>query len=144
MSTDGLNALFKGCLARFVSIPALVAVGRKLSWEDQSTRPWTEFEVTGFDTQDGFSDDVEINSIRFTFHGKYPTPDKATEWVEQMTDAFDDATGISVVGFTTSGVNRVPNSDNITKIEGTGIFEAEVQYDFWLHRDTLLPAVRGA
>lgn len=143
-AATGIELLFDACVTRFDSKSALKAVGRKLSWVDQSTKPWTEFEAVGFDTEDGFADDIEIHSVRFFYHGKYPTPRRASIWLEEMTGAFDDFTGLSVSGYTTSGVNRIPNSNQVTKDGDTGVFEAEVMYDFWLHRDTLLPAVRGA
>ncbi len=137
-----IELLFDACVTRFNAHANLKATGRKLSMTKQSTKPWTEFEAIGHGTEDGFSDDIEIQAIRFTFHGKYPTPRKASNWLEYMTDAFDDGTGISVTGYTTSGVNRLDADDGPEEIDG--VFEARTEHEFWLHRDALLPAVRGA
>ncbi len=138
----GVELLFNACVTRFNAKANLKAIGRKLSMEPQSTRPWTEFEVIGHDTQDGFSDDLEIKTVVFTFHGKYPTVRKASDWLERMTDAFDDFIGLDVTGFATTGVNRQAADDGPELIDG--VFEARATYEFWLHRDALLPAVRGA
>ncbi len=144
MAAIGMELLFDACVVRFNATAALKAVGRKLEWVDQSTRPWTEFEYLGKDTDDGFGDDIEMHTVRFTYHGKNLTVRKATTWLEQMTGAFDDFTGLVVSGFTTSGVNRLADTNPITKIEESGVFEASADYEFILHRDVLLPAVRGA
>lgn len=141
MAAVGVELLFDACVTRFKSIPNLVKVGRKLSMVRESTQPWTEWERVNFDTQDGFSDDVEIHTVEFTFHGKRGTPTKASTWLEEMTGAFDDYTGLSVTGYTTSGVNRIPGDGGPTLVDE--VWEASATWDFWLHRDVLLPANRG-
>lgn len=138
----GVELLFNACVTRFNAKASLKAVGRKLSMVPQSTRPWTEFEVIGHDTQDGFSDDIEIKTVVFTYHAKYPTIRRASDWLEHITDAFDDFFGLAVAGFTTTGINRQAADDGPELVDG--VFEARATYEIWLHRDTLLPAVRGA
>lgn len=138
----GVGLLFDACVVRFDAQAALKAVGRRLSRTPHSTRPWTEWEPIGFDTLDGFNDDILTQAVLFTFHGKFPTPDTADTWLEEMTDAFDDFFGLAVTGFTTSGVNRLGSDDGPRIVDAK--FEASAEYEFILHRDTLKPAVRGA
>jgi hypothetical protein len=142
MAKTGKELIFDAFVTRFNATANLKAVGRKLAMVPESTRPWSELEFIGFDTEDGFADDIEVHSIRITFHGKYPTIRRATTWLEEMTGAFDDYTGLSISGYTTSGVNRVPSDDG-PRLED-GVWEASVEYEVWLHRDVLLPPVRGA
>lgn len=143
MAATGIELLFNACVARFNAKTALKAVGRKLSMVRESTRPWTEFEAIGHNADlDGFVDDIETHTIRFTYHGKQPIVRGASNWLEQMTDAFDDFSGLAVTGYTTSGVNRLPADEGPEMVDGK--FEARAEYEFLLHRDALLPAARGA
>lgn len=142
MAAAGIELLFNACVTRFNAKASLKAVGRKLSIVPQSTRPWTEFEPFNHSTLDGFADDIEVHNVRFTYHGKQPYIRGAGNWLEEMTDFFDDFFGLAVTGFTTSGVNRLDADDGPELVDG--VFEARAEYEFILHRDTLKPAVRGA
>lgn len=143
MAATGIELLFNACVARFNARLPLKAVGRKLSMVPQSSRPWTEFEAIGGNSDlDGFTDDIETHTVRFTYHGKQPLIRGASNWLELMTGAFDDFSGLAVTGYTTSGVNRLPADPGPEMVDGR--FEARAEYEFILHRDTLLPAVRGA
>lgn len=142
MAATGIELLFDACVTRFNAKTDLKAVGRKLSMVFQSTKPWTQWERVGFGTDDTFVDDIEIHTVRFTFFGKYPTIRKAATWLEKMTDAFDDYTGLSVTGYTTSGVDRMDGDDGPFLVDG--VWEASATYRITLHRDALLPAVRGS
>jgi len=137
-----VELLFNAFVTRFNAHANLLATGRKLSMVEESTKPWTEFEVVGFSTEDTFSDDIEIRTIRLTFHGKWPTPTKAANWLAYVTDAFDDYWGLSVSGYTTTGMNRAPNDAGPTLVDG--VFEASAEWEVWLTRSALLPATRGA
>lgn len=134
--------LFEACRTRFIAKTALAALGRKLSMTEESTHPWTEFEILNHDTLDGFEDDIEIWTCQFTYHGKNPQPDNASTWLEEMTDAFDDFSGLSVSGYTTTGVNRLAADEGPELIDKH--WEARAVFEILLHRNALLPAVRGA
>ena len=142
MAATGVELFFEACETRFNAKASLKAIGRKLSMENQSTKPWTEFEIASHGTDDGFGDDLEVYGVRFTYHGKYPTVRKASNWLELITDAFDDYIGLAVTGYATSGFVRLDADDGPELIDG--VWEARAEYEVTLHRDTLKPAVRGA
>ena len=92
-----MKGLFDALEARFDANPALRLKGRKLflgfdNARVNETKPYTEvyFEVNS--DESSFDDNAYEYALTFRYHAKDLRTGSATDWIDEMTETFKDAT----------------------------------------------------
>lgn len=139
-----MKSLRSALRARYNADGRLVRLGRVLKWGFKGDAPSGQFPCVDctYDEEenlDTFTSDVTAFKVVFTMFSKSPEPDDCDDWLEAMTDVFDDgkieAAGCISVGCVRTGTEYPWHDD--------GVYRCRATWRVILQRSSNLPVTRG-